>query len=70
MRIVELLNNISIPLNNEEWDVLQKFNESESVNKADLEPREQLLANQLVNKDVLSRKKNAEGKLAYYKKIR
>jgi hypothetical protein len=70
MRIVELLNNIQIPLTNEEWDVLTKFNESEEIVKSSLDPREQILANQLVNKDVLTRKKNTEGSLAYYKKIR
>lgn len=70
MRIVELLNKIQIPLNNEEWAVLSLFNESNSILKSDLDERGQLLANQLVNKDILSRQTNAEGKLEYHKKIR
>ena len=70
MRIVELLNNISIPLTNEEWEILEKFNENETILKSKLEPREQLLANNLVKKDVLQRRQNNEGKLTYRKKIR
>jgi hypothetical protein len=70
MKIVELLTNIQLPINNEEAEVLAKFNESEVLLKADLEEREQLLANQLVNKDVLTRRKNADGKITYTKKIR
>ena len=70
MRILELLTGITIPVTNEESDILSKFDESSEVLKSSLEPREQLLANNLVNKNVLSRKKNAEGKLAFTKKIR
>jgi len=70
MRILELLSGITIPVTNEESDILSKFDESSEVLKSSLEPREQLLANNLVNKNVLSRKKNAEGKLAFTKKIR
>jgi hypothetical protein len=69
MKIVELLNSIRIPITNEEESILSRFNESEVVLKSDLDPREQLLANSLVNKDVLTRK-NADGKIKYYKKIR
>lgn len=68
--MVELLNNISIPLTNEEWEILSKFNESSSLLKGKLDSREQLLANNLVKKDVLTRKKDSNGKLAYHKKIR
>jgi len=70
MKIVELLNSLRVPITNEESEILDKFNESEIVLKAELEPREQLLANNLVNKDVLTRRTNAEGKIAYRKKIR
>ncbi len=70
MKIVELLNNISIPLTNEEASILSKFNEGGVILKADLDPREQLLANNLVTKDVLKRTKNSEGKLTFAKKIR
>jgi hypothetical protein len=70
MRIVELLNAIRLPITNEESGILDKFLESETVLKADLEPREQLLANNLVNKEVLLRKKTPDGQIAYHKKIR
>ena len=70
MKIVELLNSLQLPITNEESDVLEKFNESEIILKADLNEREQLLANALVNKDVLNRRKNADGKISYTKKIR
>ena len=70
MKIVELLNNIQVPLTNEEWEVLSKFNDIKIKLKEELDSREQLLANNLVKKDVLTRKKDADGKLAYIKKIR
>lgn len=70
MKIVELLTGLNLPLNNEEAEVLSKFNEDATILKSDLEPREQLLANALVTKEVLTRKKNVEGKITYAKKIR
>ena len=70
MKIVELLNNIQIPLTNEEWEILSKFNDTKIRLKEEFGPREQLLANNLVKKDVLTRKKDTNGKLAYIKKIR
>ena len=70
MKIVELLTGISTHLTNEEAEVLSKFNEDATILKSDLEPREQLLANALVSKEVLIRKKNIEGKISYAKKIR
>lgn len=68
--MVELLNNIQIPLTNEEWEVLSLFNDSKIRLKEELDDREQLLANNLVKKDVLTRKRNDSGRLAYIKKIR
>jgi len=70
MKIVELLNNIQIPLSNEEADVLAKFSSSTQILKSELSQREQLIANTLVEKNVLHRKKSDGGKLAYSKKIR
>jgi hypothetical protein len=70
MKIVELLNAIKLPITNEEAEILSKLDETEVLLKSDLEPREQLLANQLVNKDVLTRKTNEEGKIIFKKKIR
>lgn len=70
MKMVELLNSITIPLTNEEWDVLEKFNDTKIRLKEEFDAREQLLANNLVKKEVLLRKKNNDGKVAYFKKIR
>jgi hypothetical protein len=68
MKIVELLNKVRLPITNEESDILGKFVESQEISKKDLTPREVLLANQLVNKDILYRK-NDEGRIYYKKKI-
>jgi len=69
MRIVELLNNLSVPLTNEESEILDKFANLTEISKSSLDPREQLLANQLVNKEVLTRKNNGQ-QIIYKKKIR
>ena len=70
MKMVELLNNIQVPLTNEEWEVLEKFNDSRIRLKEELDEREQLLANSLVKKSILRRKKDAAGKLCFIKNIR
>lgn len=67
MKILELLNNVQIPITNEESDVLGKFEETERVNKKDLNLREQTVANHLVNKDLLTRR-NEKGNVYYKKK--
>jgi hypothetical protein len=69
MKIFELVNNISIQLTNEEVDLLGKFDNSSKIKKLDLNEREQVLANGLVNKDVLTRFKH-EGKITFKKKIK
>ena len=69
MKIVELINHIRVPITNEEADVLGKFHEEEIIQKSQLDLREQQIANQLVNKDVLLRK-NQDGKITYKKKSR
>jgi hypothetical protein len=70
MKIVELLNKISIPLTNEEWDVLSKFTHNDIILKRELSDREQLIATSLVKKNVLLRKTNEAGKIVYSKKIK
>ena len=67
MKIVELVNKIRIPITNEESDVLGQFDENKQVAKEDMDARQTLIANQLVNKDVLFRK-NDNGKIYYRKK--
>lgn len=66
MKIIELINNLQMPISNEEADVLNKFTEDQSISKSELSDREQLLASQLVNKGALIRKNN-NGKIEYYR---
>jgi hypothetical protein len=67
MKIVELVNKIRIPITNEEADVLGQFQEAKQIAKEDMSTRQHLIANQLVNKDILFRK-NENGKIYYRKK--
>jgi hypothetical protein len=69
MKIVELINNISLPITNEEAELLERFVGDTAISKTHLEAREQLLANQLTVKDVLLRT-NENGKIYYKKRIR
>ena len=69
MRIVELLNNLQLPITNEEAEVLDLFNEDIKVLYKDkLDERQVLMANKLVNKDVLYRI-NENGRIIYKKRI-
>ena len=69
MRIVELLNNISLPITNEEAEVLDLFNEDiKALYKDKLDERQIIMANKLVNKDVLYRI-NENGRIIYKKRI-
>jgi hypothetical protein len=67
MKIVELTNHLQVSITNEESDILGLFNEHGIIEKSQLGLREQHIANQLVNKDVLLRK-NQDGKITYKKK--
>jgi transcription initiation factor IIE alpha subunit len=68
MRIVELINNISLPITNEEAEVLDMLNDRKELRKSELDERQQLMANQLVNKDVLYRI-SENGRITYKKRI-
>ena len=69
MRIVELLNNITLPITNEEAEVLDLFNEDiKALYKDKLDERQIIMANKLVNKDVLYRI-NENGRIIYKKRI-
>lgn len=68
MKIVELFNKLQLPITNEESDLLNKFSNENTIYKTELDERQQLLANQLVNKDVLTRRIQ-DGKVLYKKKI-
>jgi hypothetical protein len=68
MKIVELINNLTIALTNEEQDLLLKFSDAgASVARRELNEREVVVANSMVNKDVLYRK-NQDGRITYHKK--
>ena len=69
MKIIELVNNITLPITNEEAELLERFVGDTAISKTHLEAREQLLANQLTVKDVLLRT-NENGKIYYKKRIR
>lgn len=69
MKIVELLNNVHLPLNNEQADLLGRFTHEPKISKNALNEREQEIANQLTSKDVLLRR-NVNGQIIYSKKIR
>lgn len=66
MKIVEVMGGIQMPITNEESDVLEKFQDTDSLDKRNLTEREQVLANQLVLKNVLYRK-HKDGQIEYYK---
>jgi hypothetical protein len=67
MKIVELINsNLTVAITNEEADILAKFGEQTSIPRRALDEREIIIANQLVNKDLLIRKNN-NGTTTYYK---
>lgn len=67
MKIVELLNSIRVSLTNEEADVLGQFHDRATIAKEEFDQRQIIVANNLVNKDVLLRK-NENGKINYKKK--
>lgn len=70
MKIVELLNSVKLPVTNEEADLLDRFFDDDSlVPRSRLNERQQHVANQLVNKDVLLRRIQ-NGQTIYSKKIR
>ena len=67
MRIVELLNNITLPITNEEAEILDMFGDRKELHKSELDPRHQVMANNLVNKDILYRI-NENGRIIYKKR--
>jgi len=66
MRAVEIMGGLTLPITNEEADLLNKFDAS-SIKRSDLNEREIMIANNLVVKDVLYRK-NQDGTVTYFKK--
>jgi len=69
MKIVEFMGGIQLPITNEEADLLKRFSDQEEVLvKTELTEREQVIANQLVNKGALLRR-NQDGQITYRKQI-
>lgn len=70
MKIIEISGKHSVAITNEEANVLLQFDEDTPViAKGDLDDRQQLLANQLVNKNILVRLKE-NGRIIYKKRSR
>jgi hypothetical protein len=70
MKIVEITNGMSVAITNEEADLLLQFDEqTPSMARRDLDQRQQLMANNLVNKNVLKRIKE-NGRIVYKRKTR
>ena len=69
MKIVELLNNVQIALNNEQADLLGRFQHESTITKKSLSEREQIIANQLTMQDILLRR-HENGQITYKKKIK
>lgn len=68
MKIVEVLGKFTIAITNEENELLTRFNKQLIIEKQELTEHEQLIANQLVNKDLLIRK-NTDGTITYKRPI-
>lgn len=69
MKIVEFAGGIQLPITNEEADLLKRFSDKDSVVvKNQFTEREQVIANQLVNKGALLRR-NQDGQITYSKQI-
>lgn len=71
MKIIEVTKHLSIAITNEELDILNLFDETTPVMaKRDLDHRQQHIANQLVNKNLLIRKQNEHGRIDYKRRTR
>jgi hypothetical protein len=68
MKIVELTNKLLLAITNEEQELLERFVGDTPIAKSHLDEREQLLANNLTVKVVLTRT-NTDGKIYYKKQI-
>lgn len=70
MKIVEVIDGLTVAITNEEADLLLQFDEqTPSVARRDLDERKQIMANNLVNKNVLKRIKE-NGRIVYKRKTR
>ncbi len=71
MKIIEISSQIKVAITNEEAQMLDKFDESTpALARRELDDRETLIANQLVNKNILSRRKDEQGRIHYKRRTR
>ena len=71
MKIIELTEQLKIAITNEEAELLKRFDENtHAVAKRDLDERSKLLANQLVQKNILKRTKDEHGRINYKRRTR
>jgi hypothetical protein len=71
MRIVELTQHLNVAITNEEAELLDKFDETQPVMaRRELDLRQKTLADSLVNKNILLRKKDEQGRINYKRRIR
>jgi len=69
MKIVEFMSGLQLPITNEEADLIDKFKDTSLlIDKKTLTEREQVIANQLVNKGLLVRH-NDDGQIKYRRQI-
>lgn len=70
MKIIEITGKPSVAITNEEADVLLQFDDSTpTIAKSEFTDRQKLLANQLVNKNLLARQ-HENGRIIYKKNFR
>ena len=70
MKIVEVTKNLTVAITNEEADMLNQFDEDTPVMaKSVMDDKQQLLANQLVNKNLLTRK-HENGRITFKRRAR
>jgi hypothetical protein len=67
MKIIELINRVPVAINNEQADMLGRFNVEDIIFKNTLNEREVEVANQLTSQGLLLRR-NENGKITYKKK--
>lgn len=67
MKIVELINRIPVAINNEQADMLGRFETESKILKHTLNEREIEIANQLTAQGIVTRR-NENGKITYTKK--
>ena len=71
MKIIEISPQVKVAITNEEAEMLAKFDETTpAVARRDLDERETLIANQLVNKNILSRRRDEQGTINYKRRPR